>query len=130
MEFSVKRGFYYSFYSFILAAGINTLINLEEGRKIPQIWDQYDELLPRLTYVGLMKTGKAYESISFLIPFSILTSMAYDIVRKKNEFYFNSIYENKGFGRNMYMFSFPNIIKTQISELCSSLRAPQLVASL
>ncbi len=117
MEFSVKRGFYYSFYSFILAAGLNTLNNLEDGRKIPQIWDQYDELLPRLTYVGLMKTGKAYESISFLIPLSIITSMACDIVRNKNEFYFNTIYENKRFGRNMYMFSFSNIIKTQISRI-------------
>ena len=73
-----------------------------------------------------MKTGKAYESISFLIPFSILTSMAYDIVRKKNEFYFNTIYENKRFGRNMYMFSFPNIIKTQISRIVFKLESTSI----
>ena len=47
-------------------------------------------------------------------------------LHKENEFYFNTIYENKRFGRNMYMFSFPNIIKTQISRIVFKLESTSI----
>lgn len=90
---------------------------MEEGRKIPQIWNQFDELLPRLSLVGLRDTGKAYESLSFVIPTSVLLSMIYDVWKNKNEFYFTPLMEEKKFERNMYVFSFKHITKTQLSRI-------------
>jgi len=117
MEFSAKRGFFYSFYSFLIVTALNTILNMEEGRKIPQIWNQFDELLPRLSLVGLRDTGKAYESLSFVIPTSVLLSMIYDVWKNKNEFYFTPLMEEKKFERNMYVFSFKHITKTQLSRI-------------
>ena len=117
MEFSAKRGFFYSFYSFLIVTALNTILNMEEGRNIPQIWNQFDELLPRLSLVGLRDTGKAYESLSFVIPTSVLLSMIYDVWKNKNEFYFTPLMEEKKFERNMYVFSFKHITKTQLSRI-------------
>ena len=117
MEFSVKRGFFYSFYSFLIVTALNTILNIEEGRKIPQIWNQFDELLPRLSLVGLRDTGKAYESLSFVIPTSVLLSMIYDVWKNKNEFYFTPLIEEEKFERSMYVFSFKHITKTQLSRI-------------
>ena len=116
MEFSAKRGFFYSFYSFIFVTAINTVLKWE-GDNIIQIWNQFDELLPRLSFVGLRDTGKAYESLSFVIPTSVLLSMIYDVWKNKNEFYFTPLMEEKKFKRNMYVFSFKHITKTQLSRI-------------
>ena len=82
-----------------------------------EVWDQFDELLPRLSFVGLRDTGKAYESLSFVIPTSVLLSMIYDVWKNKNEFYFTPLMEEKKFERNMYVFSFKHITKTQLSRI-------------
>ena len=116
MEFSAKRGFFYSFYSFIFVTALNTVLKWE-GDNIIQIWNQFDELLPRLSFVGLRDTGKAYESLSFVIPTSVLLSMIYDVWKNKNEFYFTPLMEEKKFERNMYVFSFKHITKTQLSRI-------------
>ena len=126
MEFSAKRGFFYSFYSFLIATALNTILNMEEGRKIPQIWNQFDELLPRLSLVGLRDTGKAYESLSFVIPTSVLLSMTYDVWKNKNEFYFSPLIEEKKFERNMYVFSFKHITKTQLSRIVYKIESTNL----
>ena len=125
MEFSTKRGFFYSFYSFLIVTALNTILNMEEGRKIPQIWNQFDELLPRLSLVGLRDTGKAYESLSFVIPTSVLLSMIYDVWKNKNEFYFTPLIEEKKFERNMYVFSFKHITKTQLSRIVYKIESTQ-----
>tara|TARA_B100001173_G_C15927261_1_gene521163 strand:- start:232 stop:1035 length:804 start_codon:yes stop_codon:yes gene_type:complete len=116
MEFSAKRGFFYSFYSFIFVTALSTVLKWE-GDNIIQIWNQFDELLPRLSFVGLRDTGKAYESLSFVIPTSVLLSMIYDVWKNKNEFYFTPLMEEKKFERNMYVFSFKHITKTQLSRI-------------
>ena len=126
MEFSVKRGFFYSFYSFLIVTAINTISNMEDGRKIPQIWNQFNELLPRLSLVGLRDTGKAYESLSFVIPTSVLLSMTYDVWKNKNEFYFSPLIEEKKFERNMYVFSFKHITKTQLSRIVYKIESTNL----
>ncbi len=118
MEFSAKRGFFYSFYSFLIATALNTAIKWDSDvREDVQIWNQFDELLPRLSLIGLRDTGKAYESLSFIIPTSVLLSMTYDVWKNKNEFYFTPLIENKKFERNMYIFSFKHIAKTQLSRI-------------
>ena len=126
MEFSVKRGFFYSFYSFLIVTAINTISNMEDGRKSPQIWNQFNELLPRLSLVGLRDTGKAYESLSFVIPTSVLLSMTYDVWKNKNEFYFSPLIEEKKFERNMYVFSFKHITKTQLSRIVYKIESTNL----
>ena len=126
MEFSVKRGFFYSFYSFLIVTALNTISNMEDGRKIPQIWNQFNELLPRLSLVGLRDTGKAYESLSFVIPTSVLLSMTYDVWKNKNEFYFSPLIEEKKFERNMYVFSFKHITKTQLSRIVYKIESTNL----
>ncbi|MFL3008318.1 MAG: hypothetical protein ACJZ14_02930 [Candidatus Neomarinimicrobiota bacterium] len=126
MEFSVKRGFFYSFYSFLIVTALNTILNMEDGRKIPQIWNQFNELLPRLSLVGLRDTGKAYESLSFVIPTSVLLSMTYDVWKNKNEFYFSPLIEEKKFERNMYVFSFKHITKTQLSRIVYKIESTNL----
>ena len=117
MEFSAKRGFFYSFYSFLIATALNPAIKWNSKRLGLEVWDQFDELLPRLSFVGLRDTGKAYESLSFVIPTSVLLSMIYDVWKNKNEFYFTPLMEEKKFKRNMYVFSFKHITKTQLSRI-------------
>ena len=117
MEFSAKRGFFYSFYSFLIATALNPAIKWNSKRLGLEVWDQFDELLPRLSFVGLRDTGKAYESLSFVIPTSVLLSMIYDVWKNKNEFYFTPLMEEKKFERNMYVFSFKHITKTQLSRI-------------
>ena len=125
MELSAKRGFFYSFYSFIFVTALSTVLKWE-GDNIIQIWNQFDELLPRLSFVGLRDTGKAYESLSFVIPTSVLLSMIYDVWKNKNEFYFTPLMEEKKFERNMYVFSFKHITKTQLSRIVYKIESTNL----
>ena len=121
MSYSVKQGFYYSYYSFILAAAFDINRNWDEERRaIPQIWDQYNDLLPKISLLGLNKqqgTGVAYQSFTSLIPLSVAISMIYDIYKEKNKFYFTPVYKEKRFGRNMYVFSLKHIVKTKLESL-------------
>ena len=43
--------------------------------------------------------------------------MLYDVWKNKNEFYFTPLVEEKKFKRNMYVFSFKHIAKTQLSRI-------------
>jgi len=118
MSYSVKKGFYYSFYTFI---GM-TLIEIysdwdKEMRVIPQVWTQFDDLMPMISIIGLKNTGVTYESLTSLIPISVLASMIYDIIRNKNIFYFSSLYTETNFGRNMYVFSLNNIFENQLKTI-------------
>ena len=131
MEYSTKRGFFYSFYSFLLVTTINTRMNWDtDRRRIPQIWDQYNELLPKLTLIGLVDNGKAYESVSFLIPLSVLLSMVYDVWKDKNEFYFSPLYQERKFNRSMYIFSFKHITKTQLSRIVFKIESTKIGSKL
>ncbi|MDP6168663.1 MAG: hypothetical protein QF780_01525, partial [Candidatus Marinimicrobia bacterium] len=121
MYYSVKRGFQYSFYSFLLAATIDIAGQWDkERRAIPQIWDQYDDLLPMISIIGLNKqhgTGVGYESLTALVPLAILISMGYDIYKEKNKFYFSPVFEEREFGRNMRVFSIKRMIITQLESI-------------
>ena len=121
MYYSVKRGFQYSFYSFLLAATIDIAGQWDkERRAIPQIWDQYDDLLPMISIIGLNKqhgTGVGYESLTALVPLTILISMGYDIYKEKNKFYFSPVFKEREFGRNMRVFSIKRMIITQLESI-------------
>tara|TARA_B100001996_G_C18635767_1_gene583618 strand:- start:80 stop:943 length:864 start_codon:yes stop_codon:yes gene_type:complete len=110
MHYSIKRGFYYSFSSFLISAGLDIWIKWDDSRRFsPQVWDQYNDLLPKITLAGMKQTGVTYESISFMVPVTVLGSMLYDLLREKNEFYFTPIYKDQKFARNMYVFSLGHI---------------------
>ena len=121
MSYSVKRGFYYSFYSFLIAASFDIARQWDKERRIvPQVWDQYNDLMPMVSIIGFNKqdgTGVAYQSFTSLIPISVLISMAYDVFKEKNKFYFTPVYEEKSFGRNMYIFSLKQVINTHLQSV-------------
>ena len=121
MTYSVERGFFYSFYAFLIAATFEIVASWDnERRMVPQIWDQYDDLLPKISIIGLNKqkgNGVAYESFTSLIPLTILISMSYDIYKEKNKFYFSPIYEKREFGRNMHVFSLKQLFRNTLDEI-------------
>jgi len=118
LEYSIRKGFYYSFFSFLIAATIDVPLKWDDSRRsAPQIWDQFNDLLPKMSLVGMRETGVTYESVSFLIPISVLSSMVYDIWKNKNTFYFTPVWEEKKFGRNMYVFSFRHIAYTYTQRM-------------
>ena len=102
MHYSIERGFSYSFFSFLLAESIVLKLN---------------NLIPKLSLIGLHKNGPTFQSMSYLIPISVLSSMIYDLWTKKNEFYFTPVYEERKFGRNMYVFSIKHIMFTYTKSL-------------
>ena len=134
MSYSVKQGFYYSLSSFIIASTLDVVRNWDrERRAIPQIWDQYNDLLPKISVIGLNKqqgTGVTYQSLTSLIPLSVGFAMVYDIYRQKNKFYFTPVYEDKSFGRNMYVFSIENIVKKQFESVIFNLEKSKIGSKL
>tara|TARA_B110000495_G_scaffold26637_1_gene19635 strand:- start:159 stop:938 length:780 start_codon:yes stop_codon:yes gene_type:complete len=118
LEYSIERGFFYSFYTFLIGATLDIRIKWDKDRRlIPQVWDQYNDLLPKASFIGLYEKGVTYESISYIIPISVLTSMIYDLWKQKQSFYFTPVYEEGIFGRNMYVFSLKHIASTYAQRM-------------
>ena len=59
-------------------------------------------------------TGPTYESVSFLIPISVLGSMIWDIWKDKRSFYFHPVEKDEPYPRNMYVFSLKHITEAFI----------------
>lgn len=113
MEYAIERGFKYSLSAILISNVIKMRFKWDSNRRfIPQTWDFTNDLLPKASMVGLNDTGVTYETITVGIPAFILGNMIYDYWKTKNKFYFSPIYEETEFGRNMYVFSFSNIIRT------------------
>ena len=127
MTYSVKRGFFLSFYTFIGMTLIQIYGNWDkEKRMIPQFWSEFDDFMPMISFIGLRETGVTYQSFTFLIPITVLGSMAYDILMDKNKFYFNPIYKENNFGRNMYIFSMKNIFNNQMKSIVYKIEGTKL----
>ena len=105
----------------MIAATMNIALSWDKERRvIPQIWDQYDNLMPMISVIGLNKkhgTGVTYESLTSLVPLSVLISMGYDVYKEKNKFYFSSVYEEREFGRNMYIFSLKQMVINRLNGI-------------
>ncbi len=97
LEYSIERGSAYSSYVF----GLALLIDL-----------RIKDFLPQLKFFGLNKTGVTYESFVTLIPSATIGSLIWDLWKDKRSFYFTPIYEEKKFGRNMYIGSLKHILQT------------------
>ena len=114
LHYAAERGFWYSFNSFILSAALDARIKWDDGRRFsPQVWDQYNDLLPAVSFL-LDDTGPTYESVSFLIPISVLGSMIWDIWKDKRSFYFHPVEKDEPYPRNMYVFSLKHITEAFI----------------
>ena len=106
LHYAAERGFWYSFSAFILSAAIDTRLKWDDSRRFaPQIWDQYNDLLPALNFLNLGPTGVTYASVSYLIPLSVLSSMLWDIYKDKRSFYFHPLEKDTPYPRTMYVFS-------------------------
>ena len=118
LEYSIERGFFYPFYTFLIGATLDIRLKWDKDRRmIPQVWDQYNDLLPEASFIGLYETGVTYKTISYIIPISVLTSMIYDLWKQKNSFYFTPVYEEDKFGRNMYVFSLKHKASTYTQRM-------------
>ena len=103
---------------FLIGATLDIRLKWDKDRRmIPQVWDQYNDLLPNASFIGLYETGVTYKSISYIIPTSVLTSMIYDLWKQKQSFYFTPVYEEEIFGRNMYVFSLKHIAFTYAQRM-------------
>ena len=117
LHYAVKRGFWYSFSAFLIGAAIDTRAKWDSDRRFsPQVWDQYNDLLPALKIIGAESTGPTYASVSYLIPLSVLASMAWDIYKDKRSFYFHPVENNKPYPRTMYVFSIKHIIESFVHK--------------
>ena len=115
MQYAAERGFWYSFNSFILSAALDTRLKWDVDRRFsPQVWDQYNDLLPAINILDREPTGAHYASVSYLIPLSVLGSMLWDIWKDKRSFYFHPIEKDEPYPRNMYVFSLKHITEAFI----------------
>ena len=106
LHYAAERGFWYSFSAFILSAALDTRLKWDNSRRFsPQVWDQYNDLLPAVNILNLGPTGVTYASVSYLIPLSVLVSMLWDIYKDKRSFYFHPIEKDTPYPRTMYVFS-------------------------
>ena len=97
LEYSIERGSAYSSYVFALALLLDLRIK---------------DFLPQLKFFGLNKTGVTYESFVTLIPAATIGSLIWDLWKDKRSFYFTPVYEEKKFGRSMYIGSLKHILQT------------------
>ena len=117
LHYAAERGFWYSFSAFILSAAIDTRLKWDDSRRFaPQIWDQYNDLLPALNFLNLGPTGVTYASVSYLIPLSVLTSMLWDIYKDKRSFYFHPIEKDTPYPRTMYVFSPKHLVEAFVKK--------------
>jgi len=127
MSYSVKRGFYYSFYLFMISTLIEINTDWRKGtRLIPAATNQFNDLMPMIYDIGLRDAGATYESLTSLIPISVMGSMGYDIFRDKNKYYFTPIFKGKSFGRNMYVFSLKRIVETSLQSFVFKIEATKI----
>jgi hypothetical protein len=117
LHYAVERGFWYSFSSFILSAAIDTKIKWDDDRRFaPQVWDQYNDLLPAINILNRKPTGVTYASVSYIIPLSVLGSMLWDIYKDKRSFYFHPLEKETPYPRTMYVFSPKHIVESFIQK--------------
>ena len=117
LHYAAERGFWYSFSSFILSAAIDTKIKWDKDRRFaPQVWDQYNDLLPAINILDRKPTGVTYASVSYIIPLSVLGSMLWDIYKDKRSFYFHPLEKDTPYPRTMYVFSPKHIIESFIHK--------------
>ena len=117
LHYAAERGFWYSFSSFILSAAIDTKIKWDKDRRFsPQVWDQYNDLLPAINILNRKPTGVTYASVSYIIPLSVLGSMLWDIYKDKRSFYFHPLEKDTPYPRTMYVFSPKHIVQSFIQK--------------
>ena len=117
MHYAAERGFWYSFTSFILSAAIETRQKWDKNRRFsPQVWDQYNDLLPAINFLDRKPTGVTYASVSYIIPLSVIGSMLWDIYKDKRSFYFHPLEKDTQYPRTMYVFSPRHIVESFIQK--------------
>ena len=118
LSYAVKRGFVYSLSLFLISTLVEINSDWRSGTRLfPAAANQFDDLMPMIKDIGLKDAGASYESITTLIPLTIMGTMAYDVLRKKNQFYFTPVLKKHNFGRNMYVFSLRQVFKSQLKSI-------------
>ena len=101
----------------MLSAAIDTRSKWDDSRRFaPQVWDQYNDLLPALKFLNFGPTGVTYASVSYLIPLSVLTSMLWDIYKDKRSFYFHPLEKDTPYPRTMYVFSPKHLVEAFVKK--------------
>ena len=124
ISYAVERGFFYSLSLFIISTMLEINSEWKKGTRLfPAAANQFNDLMPMIKNVGLKDAGATYESLTALIPLSVFGTMAYDIVKNKNQFYFTPVFKNNKFGRNMYVFSLKHILESRLQSIVYRIEA-------
>ena len=124
ISYAVERGFFYSLSLFIISTMIEINSEWNKGTRLfPATANQLNDLMPMIKDVGLKDAGATYESLTSLIPLSVFGTMAFDVIRNKNQFYFTPVFKNNKFGRNMYVFSLKHILESRIHSIVYRIEA-------
>ena len=124
ISYAVERGFFYSLSLFIISTLIEINSDWNKGTRLfPAAANQFNDLMPMIKDVGLKDAGATYESLTSLIPLSVFGTMAYDVIRNKNQFYFTPVFKNNNFGRNMYVFSLKHILESRLHSIVYKIEA-------
>ena len=118
ISYATKRGFYYSFSLFFISTLIEINSDWKKGTRLfPATANQFNDLMPMIKNIGLKDAGATYESLTSIIPLTVCGTMLYDVMQKKNQFYFTPLYNGEEFGRNMYVFSLKHIFQSRINSI-------------
>ena len=125
LHYAVKRGFYYPLSLFILSTVIEINSDVSNGARIfPAASKQFDDLMPYINYSGWPSgSGSNYQAFTTIIPISVMSTMIYDVLLKKNIFYFNPVFKGKTFDRSMYVFSLRHILESRLHSIIYRIEA-------
>ena len=125
LHYAVKRGFYYPLALFILSTVIEINSDVSNGaRFFPAASNQFDDLMPYIDYSGWPSgSGSNYQAFTTILPISVMSTMIYDVLLKKNIFYFNPVFKGKTFNRSMYVFSLRHILESRLHSIVYRIEA-------
>ncbi len=127
ISYAVERGFFYSFSLFIISTMLEINSEWNKGTRLfPAAANQFNDLMPMIKDVGLKDAGATYESLTSLIPLSVFGTMAYDVIKNKNQFYFTPVFKNNKFGRSMYVFSLKHTLESRLNFFIYRLEATKV----
>jgi len=128
MEQSVKRGFYTAISGFLLATTFQIIGDYFDkrepessfGQKIgvlsSAVWDQGNDILPKVSAAGLKENGVTYQSLTFLTPISTISWMAFDYFFEWKSNYFRPFTLSEPYPKQMKVINITTLIKSYIKR--------------
>ncbi len=128
MEQSVKKGFYTAiggvlvtttfqiFSDFFSQRESGTTLKENFGLISSIVWDQGNDLLPKVSQAGLKENGPTYQSLTFITPLCTIGWMVYDYYFERKSNYFRPLTATSGYPKSMQIVSFTSMVKNLINR--------------